>query len=708
MDYFEKLGRMRTSKSNQPDSPIRDFLKIKAIEDLGLDRIRSGLRRSTGWLQNHFEHGTIAFKVFNLGFGLMTQRLACLILLCGSVLMVGCFSKSKPASPNGGAAEKNAADPTSPASNQPLTERQKQIKSVNDSENVLQSLASQMSQLSLSFRERSVALDEIAKPKIEYLGLAEFDWKKMLADSLTQPGLAVHFQWPVESAAKPNPVESTKIWDRLLTEQTFDSCQFGTLGCRLNGSQFEMDTKFEGRFRTTDNQIVGVKAYQTLQWDEISPDSWRIAKWTQTKFEFIASPDALFEDVTAKVIPDPATLEKAQSSSHRDLILANTSVSGRELQHTREKYKAFNDWESAYQYPAISTVDLDQDGFDDLYITDRWQSGQLLRNRGDGTFEDVTESSGLTVDELACCSFFVDFDNDGDSDAFIGGTLETSKYFENIDGVFHFDKELNEKEYDYMRFVVSGSVVDVNGDGLLDLYLNTYGFGTGDESIWSEDYIRIEDRLKMRLKVEGPHWYVDRGGAPNILLLNHGGTLKRAKIGDELAQWRNSYQTVWSDYDQDGDPDLYICNDFSPDHFMRNDTERGSFDAKFTDVSAEMVPGGTMGFGMGASWGDYNNDGLLDLYVSNMYSKAGNRIVPQFDDVDERLKISAQGNFLYENIGGKFKQVAGGDDADQHVSKVGWSFGGQFADFDNDGHLDLYVPSGFFTPPPEVQKPGDW
>jgi hypothetical protein len=476
----------------------------------------------------------------------------------------------------------------------------------------------------------------------------------------------------------------------------------------LEGTNFEMDTKFEGRFRGIDDRLVGVKAHQTIHWVELEDGSWRIAKWNQTRFELVVAPDALFEDVTAKAIRNPETLKRAQSSSHRELILENTNIPGRELKHTREQYKAFNDWESAYQYPAISVLDLDQDGFDDLFITDRWQPGQLLRNCGDGTFEDVTESSGLKIDELACCSFFVDFDNDGDSDCFIGGTLQTSKYFENVDGVFQFDAALNEKEYDFMRFVVSGSVIDVNGDGLLDLYLNTYGFGTGDPSIWKEDYIRMEDRLKMRLKVEGGHWYVDRGGAPNILLLNHNGVLKRAKISDELAQWRNSYQTVWSDYDHDGDPDLYICNDFSPDHFLRNDTERGSFDAKFTDVSSEMVPGGTMGFGMGASWGDYNNDGRLDLYVSNMYSKAGNRIVRQFDDVDERLKISARGNFLYENKGDHFEQVAGLDADDQHVSKVGWSFGGQFADFDNDGNLDLYVPSGFFTPPPEVQKPGDW
>ena len=106
-----------------------------------------------------------------------------------------------------------------------------------------------------------------------------------------------------------------------------------------------------------------------------------------------------------------------------------------------------------------------------------------------------------------------------------------------------------------------------------------------------------------------------------------------------------------------------------------------------------------MAFGMGASAGDYDNDGDLDLFVSNMYSKAGNRIIAKLGDVDERFLIAARGNFLYRNDGGKFFQVA---DADAPETKVGWAFGGQFADFNNDGWLDLYIPSGLYTAPKEV------
>ena len=115
-----------------------------------------------------------------------------------------------------------------------------------------------------------------------------------------------------------------------------------------------------------------------------------------------------------------------------------------------------------------------------------------------------------------------------------------------------------------------------------------------------------------------------------------------------------------------------------------------------------------MGFGMGANFGDYDSDGKLDLYVSNMYSKAGHRVIEHFDgDVDPRIDVSSRGNFLYRNIGGKFEHVAGLEEGKQQVAKVGWSFGGQMADFNNDGKLDVYVPSGFFTAPESIAIPFD-
>ena len=114
-----------------------------------------------------------------------------------------------------------------------------------------------------------------------------------------------------------------------------------------------------------------------------------------------------------------------------------------------------------------------------------------------------------------------------------------------------------------------------------------------------------------------------------------------------------------------------------------------------------------MGYSMGASWGDYDNDADMDLFVTGMYSKAGNRILQQFAEADQRSVLSAKGNFLFQNNGGTFEQVAGTGPDKAHVAKAGWSFGGQFADFNSDGWLDLYVPSGFYTAPESVRADAD-
>lgn len=626
----------------------------------------------------------------------LSARLFC---LCLFIIALGCGESESPKKVGEVGSNEILVDES-------LSEVDRRIESIMESEELLQSLAGSMSLIPKWLSDSDVPVQTVFAGTVEYSGIDRFDYRAALAVGDTD--LAKHCTWPLTVNSVSKSVTPEEIWKPLTSETRLVDCQIGTLATRYVGDDFETDTKIEGRFQMSTDLVVGVNGYQTLRWRKNATGEWTITCWTQTNLKLIGSRSPLFEEVTTRIIPDPETLKKIQNSSHVDLILTNTQIDSRQFKDTQYKYKHFNDWESAYQYPGVSVVDLDQDGLDDLFVTDRWQSGQLLRNQGDGTFEDVTATVGLDVKKLACCSLFADFDNDGDSDVFVGGTLEPSQYFENDQGKFKLDESMLE-EYEFVKFVVSGSVADINGDGCLDVYLSTYGLGTGDPAEWIGDSVRVKDQVKMRMKVERSHFFLDRAGAPNIVLLNQNGKLTRVEVGDELSQWRNSYQTVWSDFDSDGDQDVYLCNDFSPDRFLRNDTERGAFNLQFTDVSEEMVPGGTMGFGMGASWGDYNNDGLQDLYVSNMYSKAGNRIVEKFDNVDERVKVSAQGNFLYQNIGnGKFKQVAGSDDGFQKVARVGWSFGGQFADFDNDGNLDLYVPSGFYTPPVEVRKEGDW
>jgi hypothetical protein len=193
---------------------------------------------------------------------------------------------------------------------------------------------------------------------------------------------------------------------------------------------------------------------------------------------------------------------------------------------------------------------------------------------------------------------------------------------------------------------------------------------------------------------------LDQIGPPNVLLINRGGgRFEPAPDNNMVGLWRNSLQATWCDFNLDGKPDLYIPNDWGPNVLFRNDGPAG-----FTDVTTQM--GLTCyGFSMGASFGDYDNDGRDDLYVSNMYSEAGRRITARIPRLNPMFAEAANGNFLYHReADGKFKQVAGLDAPAMRVKNVGWSWGGCFADFDNDGFLDLYVMSGYFTAPKELSS----
>jgi hypothetical protein len=186
-------------------------------------------------------------------------------------------------------------------------------------------------------------------------------------------------------------------------------------------------------------------------------------------------------------------------------------------------------------------------------------------------------------------------------------------------------------------------------------------------------------------------------GAPNVMLRNDGGwsfTDVTESIGLRENGMRFSYAAAWDDFDDDGDLDVYVANDFGRNNLYRND------DGFFVDVAPELDVE-DIGPGMSAAWGDYNNDGRPDLYVSNMFSSAGNRITHQeqfktsLDAREKKLfQRHARGNSLFENLGSAgFRDRS----VDLGVTLGRWAWGSLFVDVNNDGWEDLYVTNGFIT-----------
>jgi hypothetical protein len=350
----------------------------------------------------------------------------------------------------------------------------------------------------------------------------------------------------------------------------------------------------------------------------------------------------------------------------------------------------------------VAVTDLDGDGFDDVYVMAQWGPNQFFRNRGDGTFEEIAGKIGLDLVDHTSSALFADFDNDGDLDVFLGRTLLPSVYMVNENGRF-VSRSTQLIDGPLPALVSAVSAVDYNGDGLLDLYVSTFAGNMAVPSQMQMVYLPGMDGIELwQLRTsDEDHVIKNRFGPPNVLLKNQGGG-RFARVEDTaLKLFKNTYQATWADYDNDGDMDVYLANDFALNNLYRNDGEDG-----FTDVTEET---GTedVGFGMGASWGDFDEDGLLDLYVTNMYSKAGLRITAQMTGVDPNFGRMAHGNSLYRNEVGEFELVSSLERPGLLVEKAGWGWGSQFVDLDNDSDLDLYALSGYYTAPSAVELPVD-
>jgi tetratricopeptide (TPR) repeat protein len=350
-----------------------------------------------------------------------------------------------------------------------------------------------------------------------------------------------------------------------------------------------------------------------------------------------------------------------------------------------------DDWRAAldaasgidvYGNHGIAAGDIDGSGFDSFYVCQ--PSGlpnRLYRNRGDGTFEDITEKSGVGILDGTASALFVDFLNRGKQDLLVvrsGGPLLFSNMgdgrFEARTDAFHFARPPQ-------GTFTSAAVADYNRDGLVDIYFCVYSYYQGLN------------------QYQFPSPYYDaQNGPPNFLFRNRGdGTFEDVTVPSGVDQNNNrfSFAVEWCDYDNNGWPDLYVANDFGRKNLYRNNG-----DGTFTDISAKA---GVEDYGPGMStcWFDYDNDGLQDLYVANMWLGEGKRItaddhfLPEMSpEIRALYRKHNAGNSLYRNSG---KNTFEDKSIEAGTAKGGWSWSSSSWDFDNDGYADLYVANGFVS-----------
>lgn len=519
--------------------------------------------------------------------------------------------------------------------------------------------------------------------------------------------------WPL--AESSSATDKADLWRPLLDGVSFfEHARLHLVSGEHPGGdpwRFDSAGRFHALARMQSGEWRSLYAIMKLDWQraqlpEGKAGEWQITGWHTQEMYWHASPRRLFVEALDAALRPPQDPRILRRSQHYEATVAYYREGMKKMPHPYFAPISVNHKEG------LAVADVNGDGFDDLYITVRLGRNLLLINHGDGTFTEEAAVYGLDLPGHTTCALFADFDNDGDLDVMLGRSLLRTSYLENRGGLFY---QPPVPKYMPMA-VISMAAADYNGDGLLDVYLCTYrpaapaGSGGGyaqaakePDFDWPDEFFSPELAREFRRRItehKQRHGVtvLDQLGPPNVLLVNRGGgEFEPAPENDTVGIWRNSLQATWCDYNEDGRPDLYIPNDWGLNVLFRNDMPAG-----FTEVTLDV--GLTVyGFSMGASWGDYDNDGHDDLYVSNMYSDVGRRLTARIPGLNPLFADSAAGNFLYHGKPGpRYEQIAGLAPPAMTVQKVGWSWGGCFADFDNDTFLDLYVLSGYFTAPPEL------
>lgn len=285
----------------------------------------------------------------------------------------------------------------------------------------------------------------------------------------------------------------------------------------------------------------------------------------------------------------------------------------------------------------------------------------LYRNTGDGTFVDVTAEAGLQHNYgygMGCLA--ADYDNDGDPDLYLTNFGRNQLYRNNGDGTF--TDVTSHAGVGDGNWSVSASFGDFDLDGHLDLYVANY-----------LDY-QLETAHACFLQGVhiycGPHEYP---GARDTLYRNNGdGTFTDVTTRAGVHNTGKGLGVLFTDYNNDGYPDIFVANDAVPDFLYQNNK-----DGTFTDVAISAGVAynseGRATASMGIASGDYDNDGIQDLFVTN---------------------FSLEINSLFRNGNDGFYTMTTFEVglADPSFSKLG--FGTQFLDADNDGTLELFVANG--------------
>jgi tetratricopeptide (TPR) repeat protein/peroxiredoxin len=405
-----------------------------------------------------------------------------------------------------------------------------------------------------------------------------------------------------------------------------------------------------------------------IEWLRDESQAWKATRWAAGDETICLATIPVFLDVTSHALGRVESYQK-------------------QLLHGADHWRTILDGAigvDVYGNNGVAAGDYDNDGFDDFYVCQpAGLPNRLYHNRGDGTFEDVTENAGVGVLDSTACALFADFQNRGRQDLLVVRGTGPLLFLNQGDGTFSLKPDAFRFAGPPQGTFTHAAIADYDRDGRLDIYFCMYMYYLGlDQYHYPIPY------------------YDARNGPPNCLFHNEGdGTFVETTepSGLNADNDRYSFACAWGDSNSSGLPDLFVANDFGSSQLYRNNGD-GTFKVVSKESNVESV-----GAGMSCCWADYDNDGRQDIYVPSMWEAAGQRVSGQTrfhqkapESIRELYQRHARGNALYRNAGdGTFQNV--GRQAEVEMGR--WSWCSDFWDFDHDGNSDLYVANGYLSGP---------
>ena len=490
-----------------------------------------------------------------------------------------------------------------------------------------------------------------------FMPAASGEWVEFANDIFAQGGFE-------EQACSTNRTPLT--FDALLTAIADLSAEYETIskvGFRVLSIQMTNETnaiwqsdvqvtvsgKLDGR--TSYRKTIATITYQAETPLELGTKPF-IHSWVTTDQITRSSEAALFSEVTARF-----TLDRLP-------LIDNWKIPAEQ---------------SAQYRSQLAVADFDQDGFNDIAIGTFTGEPILLKNIGGRSFNRIDQQVGLrrwAPNEETSLVAWIDVDNDGYQDLIMGNRI-----YKNVEGR-RFSDITSSSGLSVNRQPMGAAIADYDADGDLDIYI-CYQYPAEDEP-----------------QKEGPSPWVgdDSSGGANHLWQNQGnGSFREVgQASGVSAGTRKSFAANWLFYNDDHFPDLYIANDFGTNNLLLNQGDGTFEDISFTSNTADFATS------MGVATGHLDSDGRPEIYVANMYSKMGRRIIGQVsaadypDGIYQQIKGSCAGNRLYSPSVDDPQRCEENSIA-LGINDIGWAYAPAFADFDGNGWADIYATTGFMS-----------